>query len=331
MLGSTFSSPAQSFQQSSTPSLPPTTTPAPTVTSTTAATTTEARVTTSPAPATRQPRVLPPETRPPRVVPPQLVPASRQPRVLAEREREGRAGHSSSSGYSAPASPAYHPPVHGKKPAGKYAKILKLTGLDTAPVPEFDFMFSTENKINVMAAGELRNVCSQDVTVMRGSYDYWGPDGVQYTVDWYADETGNKYFHHHGTPTPLSSLFAAGFHPSAAHLPKPVEPNHPEVAAAVAAQLEAAAHHHYRQVTVLLTPRQCITYHHRSSAASATPAPATRRRPPARPSPATSPRTSRHHRATVCDYNLSRAVETRSIIFIYLMFLILIKRILDWT
>ena len=138
--------------------------------------------------------MLPPETRPPRVVPPQLVPASRQPRVLAEREREGRAGHSSSSGYSAPASPAYQPPVHGKKPAGKYAKILKLTGLDTAPVPEFDFMFSTENKINVMAAGELRNVCSQDVTVMRGSYDYWGPDGVQYTVDWYADETGNKYF-----------------------------------------------------------------------------------------------------------------------------------------
>ena len=147
--------------------------------------------------------MLPPETRPPRVVPPQLVPASRQPRVLAEREREGRAGHSSSSGYSAPASPAYQPPVHGKKPAGKYAKILKLTGLDTAPVPEFDFMFSTENKINVMAAGELRNVCSQDVTVMRGSYDYWGPDGVQYTVDWYADETGNKYFYHHGAPTHL--------------------------------------------------------------------------------------------------------------------------------
>lgn len=137
--------------------------------------------------------MLPPETRPPRVLPPQLAPASRQPRVLAEREREGRAGHS--SGYSAPASPAYQPPpAHGKKPAGKYAKILKLTGLDTAPVPEFDFMFSTENKINVMAAGELRNVCSQDVTVMRGSYDYWGPDGVQYTVDWYADETGNKYF-----------------------------------------------------------------------------------------------------------------------------------------
>ena len=46
----------------------------------------------------------------------------------------------------------------------------------------------------VMAEGELRNVCNEDVTVMRGSYDYYGPVGVKYTVDWYADETG-KYFH----------------------------------------------------------------------------------------------------------------------------------------
>ena len=52
-------------------------------------------------------------------------------------------------------------------------------------------MYSTENKINVMAEGELRNVCGEDVSVMRGSYDYYGPDGVKYTVDWYADETGD--------------------------------------------------------------------------------------------------------------------------------------------
>ena len=43
-------------------------------------------------------------------------------------------------------------------------------------------------------------------------------------------------------------LFSSpGFHPSAAHLPQPVEPNHPEVAAAVAAQLAAAADHHYKR------------------------------------------------------------------------------------
>ena len=55
-------------------------------------------------------------------------------------------------------------------------------------------MYSTENKINVMAEGELRNVCGEDVSVMRGSYDYYGPDGVKYTVDWYADETGDTRY-----------------------------------------------------------------------------------------------------------------------------------------
>ena len=57
--------------------------------------------------------------------------------------------------------------------------------------------------------------------VMSGSYSYVGVDGETWTVDWYADETG--------------------FHPSAPHLPKPVEPLHPEIAAAVEAQLRFAA------------------------------------------------------------------------------------------
>merc|ERR1712105_19964 len=56
---------------------------------------------------------------------------------------------------------------------------------------------------------------------MRGSYSYVGPDSNTYVVDWYADETG--------------------FHPSAPHLPQSVVPNHPEVAAAVEAQLRFAA------------------------------------------------------------------------------------------
>ena len=54
-----------------------------------------------------------------------------------------------------------------------------------------------------------------------GSYSYPGPDGLTYTVDWYADETG--------------------FHPSAPHLPQPVEIPFPEVAAAVRKQLRFAA------------------------------------------------------------------------------------------
>merc|ERR1712054_655840 len=64
-------------------------------------------------------------------------------------------------------------------------------------------------------------ICRAAVVVMSGSYSYVGVDGNTWTVDWYADETG--------------------FHPSAPHLPKPVEPLHPEIAAAVEAQLRFAA------------------------------------------------------------------------------------------
>merc|ERR1712098_509938 len=71
-----------------------------------------------------------------------------------------------------------------------------------------------------MGEGELKEICGENVSVMKGSYDYVGPDGVTYKVDWYADETG--------------------FHPTLDHLPQPVEPDHPEVAAAVQAQLAAA-------------------------------------------------------------------------------------------
>ena len=56
--------------------------------------------------------------------------------------------------------------------------------------------------------------------VMRGSYSYTGPDGREYVVDWFADETG--------------------FHPSAPHLPQPVEIPFPEQAAAVAEQIRHA-------------------------------------------------------------------------------------------
>jgi len=87
--------------------------------------------------------------------------------------------------------------------------------------PAFDYSFESENGIKQEAVGTMRRVDDSDVAVMKGSYSYVGADGQVYTVDWYADETG--------------------FHPSAPHLPQPVAPNHPEVAAAVRAQLEFAA------------------------------------------------------------------------------------------
>lgn len=86
---------------------------------------------------------------------------------------------------------------------------------------EFDYSFEAENGIKQEAAGTMRLVDDTEVAVMRGSYEYIGADGATYVVDWYADETG--------------------FHPTAPHLPKSVEPNHPEVAAAVRAQLAFAA------------------------------------------------------------------------------------------
>merc|ERR1712038_433105 len=85
----------------------------------------------------------------------------------------------------------------------------------------FAYSFETENGIKQEAAGEMKVVDDSSVLVMRGSYEYIGADGLTYVVDWVADELG--------------------FRASAPHLPKPVEPNHPEVREAVAAQLRCAA------------------------------------------------------------------------------------------
>merc|ERR1712224_900905 len=72
------------------------------------------------------------------------------------------------------------------------------------PLPEFKYAFETENDITQSAEGSLKEVDGENVVVMEGSYSY-------------ADETG--------------------YHPSAPHLPVPVEPLFPEIKAAVEAQL----------------------------------------------------------------------------------------------
>merc|ERR1719225_93064 len=85
----------------------------------------------------------------------------------------------------------------------------------------FRYAFEGENELKQKAEGSLRTVGEAEVVVMKGEYSYIGEDGNEWKVEWFADETG--------------------FHPSAPFLPKSVEPNHPEVAAAVRAQLEFAA------------------------------------------------------------------------------------------
>merc|ERR1711962_1448251 len=79
----------------------------------------------------------------------------------------------------------------------------------------WNYAYESENGIRQEARGEMRSIGNELVNVMSGSYSYVGPDGLTYQVDWYADETG--------------------FHPSAPHLPKPVEIPFPEQAAAAAA------------------------------------------------------------------------------------------------
>ena len=99
--------------------------------------------------------------------------------------------------------------------------IVRSSYNPPAETSVFDYSFESENGIKQEATGSMRIVDDVEVSVMKGSYSYIGADSVTYTVDWYADETG--------------------FHATAPHLPKSVVPNHPEVAAAVRAQLVFAA------------------------------------------------------------------------------------------
>lgn len=84
----------------------------------------------------------------------------------------------------------------------------------------WDYSYEAANGIKQEATGTLRQIDDTRVSVMRGSYEFVGADGIVYAVEWFADETG--------------------FHATAPHLPQNVEPNHPEVAAAVRAQIAFA-------------------------------------------------------------------------------------------
>merc|ERR1712203_402243 len=147
--------------------------------------------------------------------------AAGSPAKLGQAHRQGRQG-----GYIAP--------VEEQAAYGNIAAASSVVDTRVAaepigirsqsfdgPNPEFRYSFETENDISQSAEGTMKNVDGEDVVTMKGSYSYVGVDGNTWTVDWYADETG--------------------FHPSAPHLPKSVEPLHPEIKAAVEAQLRFAA------------------------------------------------------------------------------------------
>ena len=86
----------------------------------------------------------------------------------------------------------------------------------------FNYAFEAENGIKQEASSQLKTFDDgTSAVVMQGSYEYIGPDGLTYVVNWIADESGYKA--------------------TAAHLPKPVEIPYPEIQEAVDAQIAFAA------------------------------------------------------------------------------------------
>lgn len=70
-------------------------------------------------------------------------------------------------------------------------KILKqIQEFDPAGIYRVDF--ATENGIQSAETGTVKDIQAKEgpVAAKEGSYSYTGPDGVQYTVNWIADEFG---------------------------------------------------------------------------------------------------------------------------------------------
>merc|ERR1711881_457415 len=99
--------------------------------------------------------------------------------------------------------------------------VLNAPDSKLAQKDGWDYSYEAANGIKQESVGSLRLVDDTSVSVMKGSYEFLGVDNIVYKVEWYADQTG--------------------FHATAPHLPQNVVPNHPEVAAAVKAQIAFAA------------------------------------------------------------------------------------------
>jgi hypothetical protein len=106
------------------------------------------------------------------------------------------------------------------EPIAIVRSVLNAPDTVRAAKDGWDYSYEAANGIKQEATGTLRLIDDSQVSVMRGSYEFVGADGIVYAVEWFADETG--------------------FHATAPHLPQNVEPNHPEVAAAVRAQIAFA-------------------------------------------------------------------------------------------
>ena len=100
----------------------------------------------------------------------------------------------------------------------------------------FRFAYEGENEVKQKAEGSLKTVGEAEVVVMKGEYSYIGEDGNEWKVWVHALQKNEMWTKASALSTCCQVEWFAdetGFHPSAPFLPKSVEPNHPEVAAAV--------------------------------------------------------------------------------------------------
>ncbi|XP_050315080.1 flexible cuticle protein 12-like [Anthonomus grandis grandis] len=77
-----------------------------------------------------------------------------------------------------------------QNPADVNAQVLR-NELDNIGVDKFSYGYETSNGISAQEQGQLVNPGSENEAIaVRGSFQYTGPDGQQYSVQYVADENG---------------------------------------------------------------------------------------------------------------------------------------------
>lgn len=89
------------------------------------------------------------------------------------------------------------------RPDGRHIPVLQHTEVHDEH-GQYALSYVTANGIAAADQGALKHIGNTNVFVRQGSYTYLGPDGVQYTVRYVADENG--------------------FRPEGAHFPVAPEP-----------------------------------------------------------------------------------------------------------